>query len=193
MDRGLYNLVIFLDLQKPFDTVNHVLLLGKLEACGIRDDALNLLASYLADRKQTCQVNGKQSGLRSISCGIPQGSILGPLFFLVYIIDLPNCLKHTTPGMFADDTCLTAYGKSIEEIELGLNENLEKIRLWLQANKLSLNVAKTVYMLIGSRQRLAKLPLEPNICIGSDPIKSCLLYTSPSPRDLSTSRMPSSA
>jgi len=114
MDRGPYNLVIFLDLQKAFDTVNHVLLLGKLEACGITDDALNLLASYLADRKQTCQVNGKQSGLRSISCEIPQGSILGPLFFLVYINDLPNCLKHTTPRMFADDASLTAYGKSIE-------------------------------------------------------------------------------
>ena len=65
--------------------------------------------------------------------------------------------------MFADYASLTAYGKSIEEIELGLNEDLEKIRLWLQANKLSLNVAKTEYMLIGSRQRLAKLPLEPNI------------------------------
>ena len=64
--------------------------------------------------------------------------------------------------MFADDTSLTAYGKSIEGIELGLNEDSEKIRLWLQANKLSLNVAKTEYMLIGSRQRLAKLPLEPN-------------------------------
>ena len=128
MDRGLYNLVIFLDLQKAsFDTVNHVLLLGKLEACGIRDNALNLLASYLADRKQTCLLNGKQSGLRSRSCGIPQGSILGPLFFLVYINDLPNCLKHTTPRMFAGDTSLTAYGKSIEEIELGVNEDLEKL------------------------------------------------------------------
>ena len=113
MDRGLYNLVIFLDLQKAFDTVNHVFLLGKLEACGIRDDALNLLASYLADRKQACQVNGKQSGLRTISCGIPQGSILGPLFFLVYINDLPNCLKHTTRRMFADDTSLTAYRKEV--------------------------------------------------------------------------------
>ena len=154
MDRGLYNLVIFLDLQKAFNTVNHVLLLGKIEPCGIRDDALNLLASYLADRKQTCQVNGKQSGLRSISCEIPQGSILGPLFFLVYINDLPNCLKRTTPRMFADDTSLTAYGKSIEEIELGLNEDLEKSRLWLQAVHVK-----------------DWLSLEPNICIGSDPIK----------------------
>ena len=67
--------------------------------------------------------------------------------------------------MFADDTSLTAYGKSIEEIELGLNEDLQKIRLWLQAKKLSLNVAKTEYMLIVSRQRLAKLPYEPNIYV----------------------------
>ena len=81
MDRGLYNQVLFLDLQKVFNTVNHVLLLDKLEACGIRDNALNLLASYLADRKQTCQVNGKQSGLRTTSCGIPYCSILGSLFF----------------------------------------------------------------------------------------------------------------
>ena len=81
MDRGLYNQVLFLDLQKVFDTVNHVLLLDKLEACGIRDNALNLLASYLADRKQTCHVNGKQSGLRTTSCGIPYFSILGSLFF----------------------------------------------------------------------------------------------------------------
>ena len=73
--------------------------------------------------------------------------------------------------MFADDTSLTAYGKGIEEIELGLNEDFEKIRLWLQTNKLSLNVVKTEYMLIGSRQRLAKLLLKPNVCIGSDPIK----------------------
>ena len=77
--------------------------------------------------------------------------------------------------MFADHTSLTAYGKSIEEIELGLNESLnedlEKIRLWLHANKPSLNVAKTEYIPIGSRQRLANLPLEPNVCIGNDPIK----------------------
>ena len=115
MDRGLYNQVLFLDLQKVFDTVNHVLLLDKLEAYGIRDNALNRLASYLADRKQTCQVNRKQSGLRTISCGTPFCSILGPLFFLAYINDLPNCLKHTTPRMSADDTSLTVYGKSIED------------------------------------------------------------------------------
>ena len=82
---------------------------------------------------------------------------MGPLFFLVYIDDLPNCLRHTTPRMFADDTSLTVKGKIIDEIELGLNEDLDNIRLWLQANKRSLNVAKTEYVLIGSRQGLVKL------------------------------------
>ena len=125
MDRGLYNQVLFLDLQKVFNTVNHVLLLDKLEAYGIRDNALNLLALYLADGKQTCQVNGKQSGLRTISCGIPYCSILGPLFFLAYINDLPSCLKHTTPRKFADDTSLTAYGKGIEDlIKIWKNKNV---------------------------------------------------------------------
>ena len=81
MDRSLCNLVIYLDQQKAFDTVNHMLFLGKLEACGIRENTLNLLASYLVDRKQTCRVNGKQSDLRTLPCGITQGSILGPLFF----------------------------------------------------------------------------------------------------------------
>ena len=95
MDRGLYNQALFLDVQKVFDTVSHVLLLDKLEAYGIRGNALNLLASSLADWKQTCQVNVKQSGLRTISCGIPYCSILGPLFFLAYINDLPNCLKYS--------------------------------------------------------------------------------------------------
>ena len=95
MDRGLYILVIFLDLQKVFDTVNRVLLLGKLEACSVRDDALNLLASYLGDRKHTCQVNGKQCGLRTISCGISQGSILGPLFFW-YTLIISQIASNTT-------------------------------------------------------------------------------------------------
>ena len=73
--------------------------------------------------------------------------------------------------MFADDTSLTVRGKIIDEIELGLNEDLDNIWLWLQANKRSLNVAKTEYVLIGSRQRLVKLSLEPNVCFGRDPIK----------------------
>ena len=89
--------------------------------------------SYLFDRKL---------------CGVPRGSTLGPLLFLVYIIDLPSCLQHSTARMYADDTNITKTGKSIKEITTRANANLENIRLWLKANKLTLNVTKTEYMFI---------------------------------------------
>ena len=103
MDRGLYNIVVLLDLKKAFDTVNHEILLCKLERYGFDYKALDLLKNYLTDRTQRCQLNGMLSDQRRITCGIPQGSILGPLLFIIYINDLPNCLKRTTPRMFADD------------------------------------------------------------------------------------------
>ena len=171
MDRGFYNVVVFLDLKKAFDTVNHTILLDKLEAYGIDEDSLNLLSSYLTDRKQTCQIDGKQSDLRKISCGVPQGSILGPLLFLTYINDLPNCLNFTTPRIFADDTSITAFGKTLEDTEIELNNDLINIRNWLTANKLSLNIAKTEYVLIGSRQKLNNVSKQPNVVIGDRPIE----------------------
>ena len=170
MDRGLFNLVVFLDLKKAFDTVNHEILLAKLMAYGVKGSSLNLISSYLKDRKQTCMVNGSYSNQGRISCGIPQGSILGPLFFLLYINDLPNCLSFTTPRMFADDTNITVAGKSVTETQTILNHDLNSIKAWLVANKLSLNIAKTEYVLVGSRNRLSELE-EPDIVIGNEPVK----------------------
>ena len=89
---------------------------------------------------------------------------------------MPQTHHHTTPRMLADDISITANGKSIDEIELELKEDLGNIRLWLQANKLSHNVAKTEYMFIGSRQTLAKLSFEPNVCIGRDPHQKNQIY-----------------
>ncbi len=91
---------------------------------------------------------------KTIKCGVPQGSILGPLFFLLYINDLPQCLTKTKPRLFADDTNLTASGDSITQLEAAVNSDLENLRKWLIANKLSLNVAKTEFMLIGSKQMI---------------------------------------
>ena len=106
---------------------------------------------------------------RWIKCGVPQGSILGPLLFLLYINDLPECLNNTRPQLFADDTNLTASGNSMTDVEVAVNSDLENLRNWLMANKLSLNVAKTEFMLIGS-QRMIK-DAHPNISIENKQIK----------------------
>ena len=94
---------------------------------------MNYLKSYLTDRKQICQLNGVSSTENRTGCRIPQGSILGPLFFLLYINDLPECLRQTTPRLFADDTNLTATGKPVEEVERAMSGDLEYVKKWLLA------------------------------------------------------------
>jgi retron-type reverse transcriptase len=131
IDKKLFNLVVLIDLKKAFDTVDHQILLKKLEIYGVKGDALALLKSYLIDRTQKCQVNGTISSERLIKCGVPQGSILGPLFFLLYINDLPQCLSKTKPRLFADDTNLTAARESINDVEAAMNSDLENLRKWL--------------------------------------------------------------
>ena len=171
MDRGLYNIVVLLDLKKAFDTVNHEILLCKFERYGFDYKALDLLKNYLTDRTQSCQLNGMLSDQRKITCGIPQGSILGPLLFIIYINDLPNCLKHTTPRMFADDTSLTAVGKTFNEAEEIANKDLKNVKAWLSSNKLSLNIAKAEYLLIGSRPKIKRMDVQPTVKIDTCPIK----------------------
>jgi hypothetical protein len=99
-------------------------------------------SSTLTDRKQKCQLGDVITSESRVTCGIPQGSILGPLLFLLYINYLPDCLRQVSPRLFADDTNLTAAGEIIEEVELLMNNDLLRIKEWLLANKLSLNVAK---------------------------------------------------
>jgi hypothetical protein len=111
------------------------------------------------------------SDQRGITCGIPQGSILGPLLFIIYINDLPNCLKHTTPKMFADDTSLTAVGTTLNEAEEIANKDLKNVKVWLSSNKLILNIAKTEYILIGSRPKINSMDVQPAIKIDTFPKK----------------------
>jgi hypothetical protein len=111
------------------------------------------------------------SKCRTVSCGVPQGSDLGPILFLLYVNDLPNCLKSTTASMFADDTNLTASGSTSTELYNKLNNDLENIHQWLLANKLTLNTSKTEYMIVGSRQRLGKIDDEAEIKLGDNKIK----------------------
>ena len=103
---------------------------------------------------------------------VPQGSILGPLLFILYINDLPNCLQKTIPRLFADDTNITASGESIAEIEVAMNLDLECVIKWLISNKLSLNVAKTEFLLIGTRYMLNNTEMQPSI--DDEPIRQVL-------------------
>ena len=120
----MFNLIVFLDLKKAFDAVNHEILLRKLELYYITGEALTLMRSYLTNHRQKCQLNNVVSCENNIACEIPQGSILGPLFFLFI---LPACLDNSTARLFADDTNLTVSGESINEIETAMNLNLYNV------------------------------------------------------------------
>ena len=177
IDRGNVNSVVFLDLKKAIDTVNHSILLSKLNAYGFGCSTNNWLASYLHDRSQKCFVNNHLSDYCTLLCEIPQGTILGPLLFLIYINDLPNCLEHSKPRVYADDTRLTFASNNVEDMNLFSNQDLAKVE-WLVANKLTLNQSKTEFMLIGSRQRLSNFISEPSLAIEGVPIKQVPLTKS---------------
>ena len=166
MDKGLFTGVLFLDLEKAFDTVDHSILLAKLEKYGIQGCSLEWFKSYLKGRKQVCSIYGKKSSVKDINYGAPQGSNLGPILFLLYINDLPNSLKMSKPSMFADDTNLACIGRNSNEIEIKLNEELENVQRWLTANKLTFNDEKTEFMLIGSRSHLASIDNRPILKLG---------------------------
>ena len=171
MDKGYLNGVIFLDLKKAFDCGNHDILITKLKLYGCTENTLCWFKSYLTNRRQMCKIGRTISQERIIRCGVPQGSTLGPLLFLLYVNDLPNCLSHSTASMFADDTNLTTSGKTIKDIQNQLNSDLENIHTWLLTNKLTLNKEKTEYIIISSRQRLAKIDDDPNISLDGINIK----------------------
>ena len=144
---------VFLDFSKAFDTVNHTILLQKLEYYGVRGVSNKWVNSYLTGRKQFCTYGNSQSEMKNIVCGVPQGSILGPLLFLIYINDLGSISDDIRLIMFADDSNMFLSGKNLREIEIRANSALEQIKKWLQVNRLSLNIDKTNYMIFTTKAR----------------------------------------
>ena len=126
IDNGFINGVVFIDLKKAFDTIDHKILLRKLACYGVDQKSLRWFDSYLSDRQQKCLVNGELSGARPVTCGVPQGSLIGPLLFLIYINDLPNCLSKASPRMYADDTSISIAANSLPELEHSINDELVK-------------------------------------------------------------------
>ena len=159
LDKGEYVIGIFLDFSKAFDTVDHGILLQKLSCYGVRGDALSWFQSYLNNMYHFVTYNGVSSDKKEVKCGVPQGSILGPLLFLIYINDLSDVCKCSLPILFADDTNLFHHGSDLSVIENAFNKELADISKWLKVNKLSLNVKKTHYMIFSRKKSNYQLDL----------------------------------
>ena len=169
LDNKKFGCGSFLDLQKAFDTVNHQILLDKLEHYGIRGTALTWFKSYLSNRSQYVSVNGYSSNQLNVTCGVPQGPVLGPLLFLVYINDLPNSSSKLSFYLFADDANIYFESRSLSILQKVVNKELRNVKKWQDANKLALNIDKTNCFIFHSAQN----PLNDsiNIKIGSQYVK----------------------
>ena len=134
MDKGRFTATVFIDLKKAFDSVDHDILLQKFEKYGVIGLEHTWFSSYLKNRRQLCRVNGVASNMEEIKCGVPQGSCLGPLLFLIYINDLPFALKNSEVTMHADDTSMSYSSKNIYELNETLNSDLDSLKQWLEGN-----------------------------------------------------------
>ena len=171
VDNRYYVGSVFLDLRKAFDCVDHRILLLKLAKYGIRYGVLRWFECYLQNRFQRVCINGNVSGWRSLpSVGVPQGSVLGPLLFMLYINDLPRVVSGASIFLYADDTLVYAASPSIGSLQSILQRVLNEIAKWMISNRISLNVSKSVSMLIGVPQKIKGLSL--NLSIGSAQLSS---------------------
>ena len=145
--------VLYLDLKKASDTVNHDILLNKFDYYGIRENLQKILTSYLTNRKQKTMVHSYLSEEAKVEVGVPQGSILGPMLFILYINDISNITNLAKFYLFADDTAITIKAQHRSELQTKLNWLLPLVAKWFQVNRLSLNASKTFYQIFSRKPR----------------------------------------
>ena len=142
----------FVNLKNAFDTVDHRILSDKLKLYGVQQREFSWFKGFLSNRSQYCSVGGHDSNVGELEVGVPQGSRLGPLLFLIYINDLPETTQRKV-SMYADDTSLCHMSNYTSRLEFAINEDLDLLDNWLKGKTLSLNVAKTKSMLICTKSR----------------------------------------
>ena len=157
MDQGMLTGAVFIDFRKAYDSVNHDLLLQKLSYMGVLDKELAWFKDYLHDRTQVLDFQGVSSDPEPISIGVPQGSILGPLLFILHVNDLPNVMNCCSMLMYADDTILFYTASKVNALQERLNKELKVIECWLRQNNLFLNVYKTEAMVFGTSPCLSNM------------------------------------
>ena len=156
-----YSIGVYLDSSKALDVLDHDLLF-KLNHYGISGMELDWIESFMLNKKQQVLYNDNPSDIRSIRCGVPQGSILGPLLILIYVYDLLNVFDMLFTIMFADDTRMFVTGEDINTFATQLNSELKHVSTWLQMNKLSLNLDKSCFIVF---KTVKKSDFEVNACI----------------------------
>ena len=157
IDNGKMIGIVLVYFKKAFDLVDHQILLNKLGIYGIKDEALQWFNTYLTNRKQQVKINNSKSGFKYISCGVPQGSILGPLLFLLFISDLHLYTNSVFTDLYADDTTLYDVQDSMKQIENNLQIALNKLHIWCRSNDMILNSSKTKVMLVRTNQKQQRL------------------------------------
>ena len=148
IDERKLNVSIFLDLKKAYDTVDHDILLSKLSAFGICGKTHCWFKTYLKNRKQFCYVEGQESSTNRIVCGIPQGSCLGPLLFIIYMNDFERCLQGAVPNLYANDTSITCSSADSVSLQRNIEIEMANVAEWMRQNRLSLDVNKSEFMVI---------------------------------------------
>ena len=154
LNNNEYTIACFIDLRKAFDTVNHKILLNKLQNFGLHKNTISWLENYLSQRYQTCFANNVNSTPRLLKCGVPKGSILGPLLFLLYINDIDYNLSNTNVKLYADDTVIYSTKKEEAIAYENVERDLKNLMNWCGNNQLTVNIKKTKLVLFGTKEML---------------------------------------